>query len=154
MRLRLCRSAIRHPPTGYIYCNHAYRQPAFFFIITLHLHPTTAVTHSITTNMCSIFALALLFSLSSAIPLLSRQSKAASPFVVKPTQPGSPIHLSSLNANNGHFWFGKATSSSCPANIEPRCPTGTQTAFVVSSEGHATLVRSSIPLLPLSSSSP
>lgn len=110
--------------------------------------------HHYNTNMGSIFILALLSFLSSAIPLLSRQSKAVSPFVVQVNQPGCPIHLFSLNANNGHFWFGKATSSSCPANTEPQCPTGTQTAFIVSSDGHATLVRSSNPPLPSSSPSP
>lgn len=106
------------------------------------------LTASLNQNMCSTFVLLLLSFLSSPIPLLSRQSKAVSPFVVQVTQPGSPIHLSSLNANNGHFWLGKATSSSCPANIKSHCPAGTQTAFVVSSDGHATLVRTLNTSLP------
>ena len=93
-------------------------------------------------NMCLIFVLALVSYLASAIPLLSRQSKTISPFVIRASQTGSPIHLSGLNASDGHFWFGKSTSSSCPTDSDPHCPMGTETTFVVSGDGAASLVGS------------
>lgn len=91
--------------------------------------------------MCPIFLLLLLPLLSLAIPLLPRQSNSTDPFILRAFRQGSPIHLSSINANNGHFWLGKPTSSSCPSDPTPNCPTGTgtETAFVVSDNGHASL---------------
>ena len=94
-------------------------------------------------SMFQIVVLALVSYMASAIPLLSRQSKTTSPFVVRASQPDSPLHLSSLNASNSRFWFGKTTSSSCPTDSEPHCPVGNATTFVVSGDGRASLVRSS-----------
>ena len=98
---------------------------------------------TITMNMCPIFVIALVSYIASAIPLLSRQSKTICPFVIRASQPGSPIHLSSLNASDGHFWFGKSTSSSCPTDSDPPCPIRTETTFLVSDDGRASLVRTS-----------
>lgn len=92
--------------------------------------------------MCSVFLLTFLPLLCSDVPLLPRQSNSTGPFVLRAFQPGSPIHLSSVNANDGHFWLGKATSSACPAALEPDCPTGTETALAVSVAGYANLYAS------------
>ncbi|KAL9133650.1 MAG: hypothetical protein Q9175_005171 [Cornicularia normoerica] len=89
--------------------------------------------------MCPIFVIALLPFVYSAIPLTPHQSDSTSPFILHAFEPGSPIHLSSLNANEGHFWLGKATSSSCRAESKRDCPTGTETVLVVSGGGHAGL---------------
>ena len=135
---------ICHQPTIYIYCNHVH-----YHLAPFSYHPsTTATTNSIPTNMCPIFLLLLLPLLSLAIPLLPRQSNSTDPFILRAFRQGSPIHLSSINANNGHFWLGKPTSSSCPSDPTPNCPTGTgtETAFVVSDNGHASLVRNKNPI--------
>lgn len=92
-------------------------------------------------NMFPIFVLALISSIASATPLFPRQPTTTSPFVVRAFQPGSPFHLSSLNASHGHFWFGKTTTSSCPTDSNPNCPIGTETTLVVSGDGSAKLVR-------------
>ena len=105
-----------------------------------------AADSSVTQIMSSIFTFALV-SLLSAIPLLPRQSSPITPspitpFVARAFQSDSPVHLSNMNANDGHFWFGKATSTYCPSNSTPHCPMGTETALMVSSDGSASLVRS------------
>ncbi|KAF6233579.1 hypothetical protein HO173_008136 [Letharia columbiana] len=89
--------------------------------------------------MYPIVVLALLPFLSSAILVSPLQSNSSTPFVLRALRLGFPIHLSTLNANDGHFWLGKATSSSCPAEPKMDCPTETETAVVVSGDGYATL---------------
>ena len=144
----LCKSrnvecAVCHPPAGYKYCDNVGQLSlsSSFILTTKNQQQQSRIT--VTTNMFPIFVLALVSYISSAIPLLSRQSKTINPFVIRASQPGSPIHLSNLNASDGHFWFGKTTSSSCPTDLEPHCPMGTETTFVVSGDGGASLVRSS-----------
>ncbi|KAF6223030.1 hypothetical protein HO133_001082 [Letharia lupina] len=80
--------------------------------------------------MYPIVVLALLPFLSSAIPVSPLQSNSSTPFVLRALRLGFPIHLSTLNANDGQFWLGKATSSSCPAEPKTDCPTETETAVV------------------------
>lgn len=131
----------------------------FRFRFLSSLSPTYSICEiPITMIMQSISILILLPVLSFAIParhhLFHRQTNSTLPFILRAFQPGSPIHLFSLNANDGHFWLGKTTSSSCPAALEPHCPKGTDTALVVLSDEHASLVSPSSPLLtPLHSSS-
>lgn len=128
--------------TRYIYYKQVHQHLALF-----SYHPLiTAANQSIPTSMCPIFVVALLPFVYSAIPLTPHQSDSTSPFILHAFEPGSPIHLSSLNANEGHFWLGKATSSSCRAESKRDCPTGTETVLVVSGGGHAGLVRPSSPL--------
>ncbi|KEQ98961.1 hypothetical protein AUEXF2481DRAFT_36275 [Aureobasidium subglaciale EXF-2481] len=42
---------------------------------------------------------------------------------------GSPIHLSSINANGNAFWINKPTSSYCPNTTVSSCPEGKYTYF-------------------------
>lgn len=149
MRRRLGTAAICHRRIGYIYRSHVHEKLAFSSIINLYHQPKIAPHHSIKKMMCSIFILALLYLLSSAIPLLPPQPNQTSPFVLQAFRPGSPIHLSSMNAHDGHFWLGKTTSSSCPLDLKLPCRTGTKTALVVSDNGYATLVNTHPPALPL-----
>lgn len=99
--------------------------------------------------MSSIFVVLTLLStcLSSPLSLVSphRQfnSTNTTPFVLRASQPDSPLHLSGFNANDGHFWLGKPISSSCPAELAPSCRiTGAdETALMVSGDGYACLAR-------------
>ncbi|THV92701.1 hypothetical protein D6D27_04771 [Aureobasidium pullulans] len=47
---------------------------------------------------------------------------------------GSPIHLSSVNANGNAFWINKDTSSYCPNTTVSDCPEGKYTYFVGGNE--------------------
>ena len=107
--------------------------------LTIHLQQKLATP--ISTSMYPIFTLALLPLLSSAIPLLPRLSNPTSPFILRAFKPGSPIHLSTLNANQGNFWLGKPTSSYCPPQTKPHCPTGYETVLMISDNAQAVLVR-------------
>lgn len=49
---------------------------------------------------------------------------------------GSPIHLSAINANGYNFWLGKPTSTYCPPEVSPNCPSGNSTLF---SSGNSSL---------------
>ena len=118
-----------------------------FSILDLYRQSRTAACLFIDTVMCSILIFTLLPLLCSALMLLlpsnavASRSNASNSFVLRAFQPGSPIHLARLNANDGHFWLGKQTSSSCRPKVEPKCSKGKDTALVVPGNGYANLVR-------------
>lgn len=60
---------------------------------------------------------------------------AQSPFGIMSTRSASPVHLLPLTARGGKFYLGgPAPSSYCPPQVEPNCPTGTQTLLVGGTE--------------------
>ena len=88
--------------------------------------------------MLSHVFLALLTStFTLALPtdsyLDKRQSNASGPFTLIAAHSGSPIHLQTINANNGSFWIGKPPLTYCPVPPVPPadCPPGTETALNV-----------------------
>ena len=66
---------------------------------------------------------------------------ASAPFTLIAARSGSPIHLQSINANNGNFWIGKPTLSYCiPQVPKSDCPPGSATGLIVGNDGGASLV--------------
>ncbi len=51
-------------------------------------------------------------------------------FNVVAGNPGSPIHLLSMEAGGYGFQLGGGTSSYCPSFVNPSCPPGNETVFV------------------------
>ncbi|KAL2054645.1 hypothetical protein ABVK25_004948 [Lepraria finkii] len=86
----------------------------------------------------AFLSLLLHLTLTTALPadlhLYSRQVSA--PFTIIAARSGSPIHLQSINANNGSFWIGKPTLSYCIPEVPPGdCPPGTTTALLAGDGG-------------------
>ncbi|KAL9595215.1 MAG: hypothetical protein Q9219_006581 [cf. Caloplaca sp. 3 TL-2023] len=72
---------------------------------------------------------------SSPIAPRDAPNSAATPFGVIAARSASPIHLQPVNANGRAFWIGKDTATYCPLTNSTQCPTGTDTAFIVSGGG-------------------
>lgn len=75
-----------------------------------------------------------LLASANPLPLESRQS-TLQPFSLIAARSGSPIHLSSINANGESFWIGKNTASYCPSAQVPDCPAGIYTELLAGDGG-------------------
>lgn len=75
-----------------------------------------------------------LFASTNPLPLESRQS-TLNPFTLIAGRSGSPIHLSSINANGESFWIGKNTASYCPLEEVVDCPAGIYTELLAGDGG-------------------
>ncbi|KAM0798329.1 hypothetical protein BDR22DRAFT_823431 [Usnea florida] len=70
-----------------------------------------------------------LLASTNPLPLSSRQS-TLNPFTLIAGRSGSPIHLSSINANGESFWIGKNTTTYCPSEEVKDCPPGLYTELL------------------------
>lgn len=76
----------------------------------------------------ALLSLAALVSCTQAAPLEARQFDN---YYIKPTVKlnDSPLNGAVINANNGSFFIGKATTTSCPGEIYP-CQTFSNTTAI------------------------
>lgn len=92
-----------------------------------------------TTFLTLLLPLTLTIALPADSHLQYRQNIVATPFTIIAARSGSPIHLQSINANNGDFWIGKPTLSYCIPEVPAGdCPPGTATALLVG-DGRASM---------------
>lgn len=84
----------------------------------------------------SLIITSLLPLLASTNPLpLSPRQTTLNPFTLIAGRSGSPIHLSSINANGESFWIGKNTTTYCPSEEVKDCPPGLYTELLAGDGG-------------------
>ena len=84
----------------------------------------------------SLIFTSLLPVLASTNPLpLSPRQSTLNPFTLIAGRSGSPIHLSSINANGESFWIGKNTTTYCPSEEVTDCPAGLYTELLAGDGG-------------------